>query len=132
MNVLLIVIFGVAIGLTLMSGWMYSTYLYYAIVGLFAAGFVVDVVGDFVRHGVWDWKAIVVDLWIFGLIFYFIAVQKLTSRRLSSAVSGGAFKAYLVENNAYSGFPKFVHLLPRALIVVGIAAAAYWKFVAAG
>ena len=47
---------------------------------------------------------------------------------MSSLVSGKVYKAFLIDNNKYYGFYKFVYYLPIPLIVGGVCTAAYWKF----
>lgn len=127
---LLLVAFGFAIALTLLSAWTRSDYGYYAIVSLFAVGFALDLVGSYISQGRWDPKAIAIDLCVFGALFYFVTVQRVMGRKVSAVASGDAYKTFLVENNKYRGFLKFVYHLPIMLIVVGVCVAVYWKFLA--
>ena len=128
MNALLIVVFGLAIVLTLISAWTLSSYAYHAIVVLFAAGFILDLIGSYLSRGMVDPKTIAIDACIFGFLFYFVTVQKVTGRKISAVVTGNAYKTFLLENNKYHGFLKFVHHLPIVLIMAGVGVAVYWKF----
>ena len=128
MNTLLVIVFGLAIALTLLSAWTFSSYGYYAIVVLFAAGFSLDLVGSYLSQGTVDPKTIAIDACIFGVLFYFVTVQKVTGRKVSAVVTGDAYKAFLLENNKFHGFLKFVYRLPIILIAVGVGVAVYWKF----
>jgi len=114
--------------LTLFSAWTRSGYAYYAIVSLFAAGFILDLVRDYLSRGTWDPKAIAIDACVFGFLFYFVTVQKEMGRKVSAVASGDAYRTFLLENNKYRGFLKFVYHLPIVLIVVGVCVAVYWKF----
>jgi hypothetical protein len=127
-NTLLLTVFGAAIVLTLLSAWTFSGYAYYLIIFLYAAGFLVDIVGGYFAKGSWDLKGISIDVCIFGFLLYFVTIQKVTGQKVSSAVSGRTYKAYLIENNRYHGFLKFVSHLPIVLVVGGICIAVYWKF----
>lgn len=125
---LLVIVFAIAIALTLFSAWTFSTYAYYAIVSLFAAGFILDVVGSYLTLGTWDASAIAIDLCVFGFLFYFVTVQKVTGRKVSAVVTGRAYKTFLLENNKYHGFLKFMYHLPVLLIVLSVCVAVYWKY----
>jgi hypothetical protein len=129
-NTLLLLTFGIAIVLTLLSAWIVSSHAYYAIVSLFAAGFVLDLVGDYLSRGAWNLKGIGIDVCVFGFLFYFVTVQKVMGLKVSSVTTGDAYKTFLLENNKYHGFLKFVYYLPFALIVLGVCIAVYWKFLA--
>src|SRR5262245_28331667 len=127
-NTLLLTLFGIAITLTLLSAWTRSGYAYYTIVSFFAAGFILDLVRDYLSQGTWDPKAIAINVCVFGFLFYFVTVQKEMGRKVSAVTSGNAYKTFLLENNKYHGFLKFVYHLPIVLIVVGVCVAVYWKF----
>jgi hypothetical protein len=127
-NTLLLVVFAIAIALTLLSAWTFWRYAYYVIISLFAAGFMVDIFGSYLSQGSWDLKAISVDVCIFGFLLYFVTIQNVTGRKVSSVVSGEAYKAFLLENNKYRGFFRFIYHLPVVLIVGGVCTAIYWKF----
>jgi hypothetical protein len=114
--------------MTLLSAWTFSSYAYYAIISLFAAGFILDLVGGYLNQGAWDLKGIAIDLCVFGFLFYFVTVQKVMGLKVSAVATGNAYKTFLVENNKYHGFLKFVYHLPVVLIVVGVCVAVYWKF----
>jgi hypothetical protein len=130
-NTLMAIVFGIAVVLTLLSAWMYASYGYHAIIGLFAAGFAIDVVSNFFTHGAWDLRTMSIDACVFGFLLYFVTVQTVTRRKVSSVVSGREYKAFLVENQKYYGFYKFVCYLPIILIVGGVCIAVYWKFLSA-
>jgi hypothetical protein len=127
---LLLAAFGIAILLTLFSAWTRSSYAYYAIVSLFAFGFALDLAGSYLSQGTWDPKAIAIDMCVFGFLFYFVTVQKVMGRKVSAVATGDTYKTFLIENNKYHGFLKFVYHLPMVLILVGVCVAVYWKFLA--
>jgi hypothetical protein len=129
-NVLLVILFGTAIVLTLLSAWTFSRYAYYLLVALFAAGFLVDVVSQYTTSGKWDLTGLAIDLCIFGFLFYFITVQNVMGHKVTAVVTGPQYKDFLVEKNKYHGFLKFVYHLPFVLIVLGVCIAVYWKFLA--
>jgi len=119
---------GLAVILTALSAWVYSNYAYYLIILSFATVLIMDVVRDYRLHGSWNLMTILADALGFGFLFYFVTVQKITGRRVTSIVSGDEYKTYLVEHGKFHGAYKVIYHLPIGLIAVAFAAAAYWKF----
>jgi hypothetical protein len=124
---LIIVVLGLGITLIAISAWLYSVYAYYLILLSFATVAIADVVASYRSHGSWDLMIIFGDALGFGFMFYFVTVQKITGRKVSSIVSGDEYKTYLLKQNKFFGAYKFIYHLPLVLIVVAFAGGAYWK-----
>lgn len=129
-NVLLLIVFAIAIALTLLSAWTRSRFAYYTIVCLFAAGFMLDLVHGYSSRGTWDPRAIAIDVCVFGFLLYFITVQNVMGRKVSAVATNNEYKNFLLKNNKYRGFLKFVYHLPFVVIVMGIGIAVFWEFLA--
>ena len=112
-----------AIALILSSAWLASRSAYYAIVVLLAAGFFLAEVSTIQSTLAPRVMTIVVDVLIFGALFYFVTVQHLMNRRFYEVTSRGAFREALQHRGAFSAFSKFVYYLPVALVIGAIAVA---------
>jgi hypothetical protein len=125
---LMLVLFALAIALTLLSAWTFSIYAYRVIVLLFASGFLLDLASEYLHQGTWNSKTIAIDGCVFGALFYFVTVQKVMGRKVSEVATNDTYKAFLLENNKYNGFLRMVYYLPFVLVAVGVCAAVYWKY----
>lgn len=127
-NILLLTMFGIAIALTLLSAWVYSSFAYYLIVFSYVAGFATDIVSSYVTEGTWNPKMLFGEACIFGCLFYFVTIHKITGQKVSGVVTGKTYKDFLIDHNMFYGFYKFIYYLPIPLIAVGVCTAVYWKF----
>lgn len=120
--------FVAAIALILSSAWLASRTAYYAILVLLAAGFLLAEVSAKESTASMRALTILVDVVIFGALFYFVTVQQLMGRRFYDVTSRAAFREALQEQKAFSGFARFVYYLPIGLTVGAIAAAAIGSY----
>lgn len=115
--------FVAAIALILSSAWLASRGTYYAILVLLAAGFFLAEVSAKESTVAMRTLTILVDVLIFGALFYFVTVQQLMGRRFYEVTSRAAFREALQEREAFSGFARFVYYLPIGLTIGAIAVA---------
>lgn len=129
-NILLVLIFGAAVVLTLLSAWTWSNFAYYVLVALFAGSFILFVVTEYFAQGVWSPKTIFISGLAFVMFHYVVSVQKVTGRKVWEVTSNEDYKTFLIERNMYRGFPKFLYFYPLAFFVIGLPGAIYLKFFA--
>lgn len=110
-----------ALALVLAPAWLASTAAYLAIIVLTVLTLIMAELRN--TPSAIDSLVIGVDLIIFGLVFYFVTVQKLMKRRVSQVTSLDDFKSEMQAQGRFQGAIRGLYYLPFGLLLGGIAIA---------